>query len=147
MSADEEPEIKSVYPSYYSLMIVGKLDGIYDAWDQNLYSKAMHRALKLIPFLPPRIKKRIQAEKQRIQQALLNTQKVIGYSYASTARLSQRATDRIAYDTIESFVDKLTDLLDEAHLLTESYGVPTVSRGMKEFQLEVDLAKHKRGMR
>jgi glutathionyl-hydroquinone reductase len=105
----EDAEIKSIIPNYYNL-IIDKLNKIYDAWDKNLTNLALSRALKLIPFLPRKLKKQLNPEKTRISTELQNGIKDI---------------KKIAEKELEPLVDKITDNLDEAHLLTQNYGIPT----------------------
>lgn len=118
----EQPEIKGVIPTYY-FIITDKLNKIYEAWDNNDPYLALERALKLVPFLPVKLKKEIAPEKERIRKLFQNS--ISGQDFNSVQLKSSLLRHNTASQEVEPFIDKLTTLLDDNHLLTLSYGVPT----------------------
>lgn len=139
MSADAE--IKGVIPNYYNL-IIDKLNKIYDAWDNDNTIQALDRTLKLIPFLPRKLKKELKPEKEEIKKALKSAKETNGFNYQNAKETQWKNVKDVANAKFEPLIDKLTDLLDESHLLTQSYGIPTKTRGMGEIQKTVDTARY-----
>lgn len=140
----EDAEIKGVIPNYYNL-IIDKLNKIYEAWDNNNQTLALTRAMRLIPFLPRKIKKQIIQDKDNIQKQFDAISGTKGYNLSNAAELANYRIKMIAVKEVEPFINKLTDLLDQEHLLTQSYGIPTKARGMGDIQKTVDIARHDSG--
>ena len=142
-SSDEESEIKGVIPPYYNL-IIGILQGIYEAWDRGDYITALKRSLRLVVFLPNKLKKQLKEEKDNIQKTLDLSKNVTQHSFASTHRAMGISLNYTANKFLEGFVDKITSLMDKEHILTEGYGIPTISRSMHDFQMTVDKTRYQK---
>lgn len=137
----EDAEIKGVIPNYYNL-IIDKLNKIYDAWDNDNTIQALDRTLKLIPFLPRKLKKELKTDKDEIRNALKTAKESNGYNYQNAKETQWKNVKDVATAKFEPLIDKLTNLLDESHLLTQSYGIPTRARGMGDIQRTVDIARY-----
>jgi hypothetical protein len=138
----EDAEIKGVIPSYYGFLITG-ITQLREYWARKMYIEALDYALELTNFLPNKIKKEIAESKALIVKKLAGNIP----ENANTLYALQRAKDqnayRIARQELEPFVDKMISLLDSNRLLTQQYGVPTRARSMKDFQMDIDVAKHR----
>jgi hypothetical protein len=142
-SREEEQEIKGVIPPYYSL-IIGILQGIYEAWDREDYITALKRSLRIVTFLPNKLKIQLKEEKSNIQKALEKSRNVNQYTYASTRRAITNALNYTSEKFLDYWVDKITSLMDKEHILTEGYGIPTISHSMQDFQMTVDRARYRK---
>lgn len=140
----EDAEIRGVIPNYYAF-IIDKLNRIYDAEDKNNYPLALDRALKLTKFLPRKLKKEIVEDVKRIRQRLITEAKIDGYFLDSMLKERNKIVYNIAYQEEDKFMDKMTSLLDQEHLLTQSYGIPTRARSMGDIQRTVDVARYQSG--
>lgn len=120
----QDAEIKGVIPNYYNL-IIDKLNRIYEAWDQNNLSLALFRTLRLIPFLPRKLKNALKPDKDRIEDQLKNSANTGGHDFDNATEKAMYRIRKVAQKEFEPLLDKLTSLLDESHLLTQSYGVPS----------------------
>lgn len=132
--AEEEQEIRGVIPNYY-VLITDKLNKIYDAWDKNNVELALNRALKLVPFLPRKLKKQLAEEKQKIQSMLGKAQAISGFDCATLDRERGVRVRITAHSMLENFIDKITTLLDEAGLLTQS-GQPITEEKFAQLEKE-----------
>jgi hypothetical protein len=140
----EDAEIKGVIPNYYNL-IIDKLNKIYEAWDNNNINIALFRTLKLIPFLPRKIKNQLNPERIRIQKDLDAISQTNGFNFSNAQEKVMYKVKTISIKEFEPLIDKVTSLLDQEHLLTQNYGIPTKSRSMKDLQLTVDTARQENG--
>lgn len=136
----EDAEIRGVIPTYYSF-IVEKLNRIYDAWDKNDFYSALLRSIRLVSFLPRKIKKQILPEKKRIELKLIQAQSIKGRDFNSTQMLLQQRVRQVAMEEVGNFVNLITEMLDQEGLLVMKHGVPTVARGMGDIQRTVDKAR------
>lgn len=139
MSVDAE--IKGVIPSYYGFLITG-LTQIREYWAKRMYVEGMEYALHFTTFLPRKIKKALSEEKQRITLKLTGNSKGRVHNFYELQKSRSKYAYMIAAQELEPYMDKMTTLLDENHLLTQQYGVPTKARSMKEFQMTVDHATY-----
>lgn len=127
----EEYEIKGVIPNYYAF-IIDKLNRIAEAEIYHNYPQALHISLNLAKYLPRKLKQQIQPEKDRIENRLHKEAKVSGFFRDSMRRQASQLEIIIAKEEEPQFVDRITTLLDEAHLLTQSYGIPTRKAELKD---------------
>ena len=102
---------------------------------------ALDLALKLTVFLPRKLKFKINIEKDRINKRI-NSITITSYHRNLIDRELQRVAKRVANEELEAFVDKITTLLDENRMLTQSFGLPTISHSMKDLQSTVDKARY-----
>jgi len=138
----EDAEIKGVIPSYYGFLITG-ITQLREYWAKKMFIEALDYAIELTVFLPNKVKNELAKERAEILIKLSNNSP----THANTLYGMQRARDRNAYriaaKELEPFVDKIIRLLDNNRLLTQQYGVPTRARSMKDFQMDIDVAKHR----
>lgn len=137
----ENAEIKAVIPSYYGFLITG-ITQLREYWAKKMYIEALDYAMELTNFLPSKIKDELKEEKEKIRKKLLNNAPINTNSVYARERTRTKEIYQIAAKELEPFVDKIIRLLDQNHLLTEKYGVPTRERSMKDFQMDVDKARY-----
>jgi hypothetical protein len=133
-------KLKTTPLNYYAF-IIDKLNRIANYEIERDYPKALHIALSLTKFLPKKLKDRLQEQNKRINQRLSRIG-ATGYFENTMQRGLTTKIYRIAAEEEPIFVDQITSLLDEAHLLTQGHGVPTRARGMGDFQRTVDTARY-----
>jgi hypothetical protein len=140
----EDAEIKGVIPNYY-VFIMGRLNRIAALEDIGNLPLALDCALKTVKYLPRKLKNQIIEEKKKIQKRIATEAKSTEYFCNTSKRDVEAKMRKIALDEEETFVDKITTLLDQEHLLTQNYGIPTKARGMGDIQRTVDTARHEAG--
>jgi hypothetical protein len=138
----ENAEIRNVIPPYYGF-IIDKLNRIFYLWDEaQNEALALRCALRLTKFLPRKLKNQLREETDKIKTELEIASKGIGYNFQTANRNINQSLAIVAHKYLENYVNKLTDLLDQEHMLTQSYGIPTRSRGMGDIQRTVDQARY-----
>jgi Fe2+ transport system protein B len=140
----EDAEIRGVIPNYYAF-IMGRLNRIAALEDIDNLTLALDCALKSIKYLPRKLKNQIREEYERIQNRIKNEAQSSGYFSNTINKEIEKAMKRIALEEENNFVNKITTLLDQEHLLTQSYGIPTRSRSMGDIQKTVDQARYDTG--
>lgn len=136
----ENAEIKGVIPNYYSF-IIDKLNRIANYEIERNYPMALHTALNLAKYLPRKLKNQLQPDITEITEKLANI-KVSEYNQNALRKAMDTQIYKISKEAEPKLIDKITTLLDQEHLLTQSYGIPTKSRSMKDFQMTVDEAQY-----
>jgi len=117
-SENEIGEIRGVIPNYYAF-IIDKLNRIANYEIERDYPKALHIALLLVKYLPRKLKNQVQEETTRINKRV-GSIGTTGYYQNMMQRDLERKIYRIASEEEPILVDKLTSLLDQEHLLTQS---------------------------
>lgn len=123
----ESHEIKGIFPQAYNFYM-DKLGKIYDAWDDGDLGLALIRACRLVVFFPPKIKKEIVEEKDRIQMEFKRIAAVKGHDFHTTITAQKRMVYALADRELESFVDRMTSLMDQEGLLTLTFGASPRSK-------------------
>ena len=141
----ENSEIRGVIPNYYSF-IVDKLNKIAEAENAFNYPLALHIAMNLTRYLPRKLKNQINPDVIRIRERQLRELRTSGYFQSSMNRQLHQKEHMIASQEEPVLIDKLTTLLDQEHLLTQSYGIPTRSKSMGDIQKTVDAARYESGV-
>jgi hypothetical protein len=139
----EDAEIKAVIPSYYGFLITG-ITQLREYWARKMYTEALDYALELTNFLPTKIKEQLKEDKEKIITKLGTNSPINANTLYRVEMARSKQAYHIAARELEPFVDKIIRLLDQNHLLTEKYGVPTRARGMKDFQMTVDEAQFRK---
>ena len=106
-------QIRKVMPRYDSL-IFGILIKIYEAWDEGNLQHALRRACMMVTFLTRDMKKKLKDHREQILEEMAKAQGVKGYDFHNEQINRNRNARRVAMIYLEPFVDKITDLLDEA---------------------------------
>jgi hypothetical protein len=140
----EDAEIRGVIPNYYAF-IMGRLNRIAALEDAGNLTEALECAIQSTKYLPRKLKKQIDEEQKRITKRLRT--EAHSNEWFGNMRKKETAAifQQIAEEEEEGFVDRITTLLDQEHLLTQSYGIPTKARSMGDIQKTVDTARYNSG--
>jgi len=107
-----------VQPSYNSFLI-GKLQQIWDAWDQNDPEFALDRTCRFTVFLTPEIKEVIDADLSKINEARRKAYNLQGSDFFLTHLRRNRKGREISMILLPRFLDEIVNLLDKWGLLRE----------------------------
>lgn len=141
----EDAEIKNVIPPYYGL-IIDKLNRIFFLWDEVQDEiAALQCAIRLVLFLPRKLKKQLETQTTEIQKELDKASNGVGYNLIVANQRINNATSFVAHKHLAKYVNTITNLLDQEHMLTQSYGIPTRARSMGDIQKTVDIARYQSG--
>jgi len=112
MSDNDFDKVKDIMPNYSSFLI-RRLEEIWQAWDNGNLEESLRRALRLVVFLPKKLKKKLGEEKKTITKDLNAAYRVQGVDWYTRQQNRNREARRVAMLFLEPFVNEMTDWLDE----------------------------------
>jgi len=96
----------------YTGFLFKALYGIYEAWDEGDLRKALHRATRLIVFLPTDIKNALWPKRKSIVAEMNRAYGRNGVDWFTSQSVRNQSANRVAYRFLEPFVNQIVTLLD-----------------------------------
>jgi hypothetical protein len=119
---------------YYTAFLMDKINKIYDAWDDDNQPLALRRALRLVTFLPKKMKTVLAEDVAEIEADMHQAYRMKGVDFHTNQLARNKTARSVATLYLEPFVDKLVDLLDE-HDYLEAGGAHPLHETKKKLEV------------